>query len=99
MEEEENVDAIDFTSLNSMLGHLPIFRETKSMLEVIVENSNHKLLLSSKCHAEVAGQGIEYCFGRANLWYKKYNVAGTSASLRELQCCDKGPCSKICTQG
>ena len=54
------------------------------MLEVIVEKSNHKLLLSSKYHAEVAGEGTEYCFGRAKWWYKKYNVAGTADSLREL---------------
>ena len=83
-EEEEEDDKVDFTSLDSVLGHLPMFHETKSMLEVIVEKSNHKLLLSSKYHAEVAGQGIEYCFGRAKWWYKKYNVAGSAATLREL---------------
>ena len=66
------------------MGHIPIFHETKSMLEVIVEKSNHKLLLSSKYHAEVAGQGIEYCFSRAKWWYKKWNVAGTAESLRDL---------------
>ena len=32
----------------------------------------------------MAGQGIEYCFGQAKWWYKKYNFAGTAASLREL---------------
>ena len=53
-EEEEEDDKVDFTSLDSVLGHLPMFHETKSMLEVIVEKSNHKLLLSSKYHAEVA---------------------------------------------
>ena len=83
-EEEEKDDAIDLTSFDSVLGHLPMFHETKSMLEVIVKKSNHKLLLSSKYHTEVAGQGIEYCFGQAKWWYKKYNVAGTAASLREL---------------
>ena len=45
---------------------------------------NHKFLLSSKYLAEVAGQGIEYCFGRAKWWYKKYNVGGTDGLLREL---------------
>ena len=83
-EEEENDNVIDLTSLDSVLGRLPMFHETKSMLEAIVENSDHKLLLSSKYHAEVAGQGIEYCFGRTKWWYKKYNVAGSAASLRDL---------------
>ena len=83
-EEKEKDNVIDLTSLDSVLGHLPMFHETKSMLEVIVEKSNHKLLLSSKYHAEVAGQGIEYCFGRAKWWYKKHNVAGSAGTLREL---------------
>ena len=45
-EEEEKDDAVDLTSLDSVLGRLPMFHETKSMLEVIVEKSHHKLLLS-----------------------------------------------------
>ena len=84
LEEEESVNTIDSTSLNSVLAHLPIFLETKPMLEDIVEKSGHILLLSSKYHAEVAGQGIEYCFGRTKWWYKKHNVSGTTDSLKEL---------------
>ena len=49
-----------------------------------MEKSGHILLLSSKYHAEVAGQGVEYCFGRTKWWYKKHNVAGTANSLRDL---------------
>ena len=37
-EEEEKDDAIDLTSFDSVLGHLPMFHETKSMLEVIVKS-------------------------------------------------------------
>ena len=75
-EEEENVDTIDRTSLKSVLAHLPMFLETKSMLEEIVEKSGHILLLSSKYHAEVVGQGIEYCFGRTKWWYKNTMFLG-----------------------
>ena len=53
------------------------------MLEEIVEKSGHILLLSSKYHAEVAGQGIEYWFGRPMWWYKKNNP-GSTVALREL---------------
>ena len=71
--EEEGDNIVDRTSLNSVLAHLPMFQETKSMLEELVEKSGHILLLSSKYHAEVAGQGIEYCFGRASMMTKMDN--------------------------
>ena len=46
LEEEESVNTIDSTSLNSVLAHLSMFLETKSMLEEIVEKSSHILLTS-----------------------------------------------------
>ena len=64
-------DTYDPTSLNSVLGRLPVFLSTKSMLEEIVSKAGHILLLSSKYHTEVAGQGIEYCFGRTKWWLKR----------------------------
>ena len=75
-------DTYDLTSLNSVLGRLPVFLSTKSMLEEIVSKSGHILLLSSKYHAEVAGQGIEYCFGRTKWWFKKNNSCSTAALKR-----------------
>ena len=66
-----------------MLAHLLMFQETKSMLEELVKKSGHILLLSSKYHAELAGQGIEYCFGRTKWWYKKNNP-GSTAALKQL---------------
>ena len=74
---------VDPTSLNSVLGNIPMFANTKSMLEEIMDNSGHILLLSSKYHAEIAGQGIEYCFGRSKWWFKKHNRGSTEA-LRQL---------------
>ena len=77
------VDTFDPTSLNSVLGRLPMFLSTKSMLEEIVSSAGHILLLSSKYHAEVAGQGIEYCFGRAKWRFKKFNRCSTNALRKQ----------------
>ena len=77
------VDTFDPTSLDSVLGRLPMFLSTKSMLEEIVSNAGHILLLSSKYHAEVAGQGIEYCFGRAKWRFKKFNRCSTNALRKQ----------------
>ena len=73
---------IDRTSLNAVLGSLPMFLNVKSKLEELVEKAGHILLFSSKYHAECAGQGIEYCFGRAKWWFRKYNRRSTTG-LRE----------------
>ena len=76
-------NTLDPTSLNSVLGRLPMFLSTNSTLEEIVSKSGHILLLSSKYHAEVAGQGFEYCFGRANWCFKKNNAC-LSEGLKRL---------------
>ena len=73
----------DKTSLNSVLGHLPMFTDVKSMLQEIVDARGHLVELSSTYHAEVAGQGIEYSFGRNKWWYKKHK-RGKTASLKEM---------------
>ena len=54
-EGEGNESTVDRTSLNSVLENLPMFRDTKSMLEELCEERGHILLLSSKYHAKVAG--------------------------------------------
>jgi hypothetical protein len=30
-------------------------------------------LMSPRCHPELAGQGIEYCWGAAKLFYRRHN--------------------------
>ena len=49
----------------------------------MAEEAGHILLLSAKYHAKAAGQGVEYCFGRATWWFKKHNRESTEA-LKEL---------------
>ena len=74
---------INKSSLNDVLGRLPLFLSAKSVLVEMAEEAGHILLLSSKYHAEAAGQGVEYCFGRATWWFKKHNRESTEA-LKEL---------------
>ena len=76
-------NAIDKSILNDVLGRLPIFLSAKSKLVTITEDKGHILILSAKYHAEAAGQGIEYCFGRTKWWFKKHNRESTDA-LKEL---------------
>ncbi|CAM9286210.1 unnamed protein product [Sphacelaria rigidula] len=43
----------------TVLGKLPDFRDERSVLQHTVESRGHLLVLSPKCHPEVAGVGIE----------------------------------------
>ena len=55
-------------------GRCPDFANVRSMLEVMVEDEGgYLLMLSPKYHAEFAGQGIEYDFGRCKWWYRNDN--------------------------
>jgi len=74
---------LDPTSIDSVLSHLPSFRLVKSLLQELTEKRGHLMLKSPKFHAECAGVGIEYCFGRAKWYFKKYNAHSTK-SLKEL---------------
>ena len=74
---------IDKYSMKAVLGACSDFRYVKSMIERALNARGHEVLLSSKFHAEVAGVGVEYDFGRAKWWFRKNNRHST-ASLREL---------------
>lgn len=66
-------------SLNAVLGACADFRNAKSTLAELVEGRGHILTLSAKYHAECAGRGIEYDFGRAK-WFYRTNSSGSMAA-------------------
>ena len=47
------------------------------MVETLALERGHIILLSSKYHAECAGQGIEYDFGRVKWYFRKWNSHST----------------------
>ena len=65
--------AINPLSINEVLSNCADFKNCKSMIEELLESEGHMVKLSSKFHAECAGLGIEYCFGRAKYYFRKYN--------------------------
>ena len=56
--------------LDTVLGNLPDFRDEKPALVHLVESSGHIVLLSPKCHPEVAGVGIEYSWGMSKMKFR-----------------------------
>ena len=85
LEEDEDAEpplkVFNPSSMEDVAMRMPDFT-VKSMLEVLVLRGGHILELSPKFHAELAGQGVEYDFGRCKWWFRKYNSHST-AGLRE----------------
>ena len=57
-----------------VLRNRPDFKAEKTDLEKFMLGRGHILILSPKCHPELAGQGIEYSWGAAKLHYRRNNT-------------------------
>ena len=78
----EESSAVHPESMEGVLSRLPGFLPViKSVLQSAIEARGHILMLSPKYHAELAGCGIEYCFGRTKWWYRNNN-SRSAESLR-----------------
>jgi hypothetical protein len=59
--------------VNSVLATCADFRQEKFALQELVEKDGHILLLGVKCHPEMAGVGVEYCFGMSKRYFRQHN--------------------------
>ena len=59
----ENIDII--------LGECPDFMKEQSQLQHLVKSRGHRLIMSPKCHPELAGVGIEYSWGKSKLEFRR----------------------------
>jgi hypothetical protein len=48
-----------------ILASLPDFQQEKIGIRNLLESRGHILIVSPKCHPELAGSGIEYAWGIA----------------------------------
>jgi len=72
------------TSMNHVLGSCQDFVNEKTLLEQLMEDLGHILEKSPKCHPELAGVGIEYCWGKAKYNYRRIN-RGTQIQMTAHQ--------------
>lgn len=57
--------------MRKTLGACPDFAQEMSLLKAAVHRRGHILILSPKCHPEVAGVGIEYCWGKSKMSFRR----------------------------
>ena len=56
-------------------------REKSQLQHILVEQLKCKFRLTPKCHPEIAGQGIEYCWVYSKLRFRKHFNDGVSGNL------------------
>eukprot|EP00733_Pompholyxophrys_punicea_P000967 Pompholyxophrys_punicea_v1_NODE_393_length_2064_cov_23.574415.p1 type:complete len:238 gc:universal NODE_393_length_2064_cov_23.574415:1336-623(-) len=76
----DNVDPA--LSMNIVLANCPDFLAEKSALQALVEDRGHILLMSPKCHPELAGLGVEYSWGKSKLEFCRNINDGIASHLR-----------------
>ena len=63
------------TSLRHLMGLCHDFLNEEGMLQHIANSIGVQVLLTPKCHAELAGEGVEYVWGRAKAEYRRLSLA------------------------
>jgi hypothetical protein len=63
------------TSLRSLMGLCHDFLNEEGMLQHIAKSIGVEVLLTPKCHAELAGEGVEYVWGGAKGEYRRLSLA------------------------
>eukprot|EP00733_Pompholyxophrys_punicea_P001906 Pompholyxophrys_punicea_v1_NODE_1160_length_893_cov_5.609467.p1 type:complete len:255 gc:universal NODE_1160_length_893_cov_5.609467:810-46(-) len=58
-------------NMDVILGRCRDFLEEKTALQALFEDRGHILIMSPKCHPELAGLGIEYSWGKSKLEFRR----------------------------
>jgi len=64
------------------LGMLPDFLAETSAFEDLLNSYCHFGLLSPKGHPEMAGQGVEYGWGKAQQYFRRHNTMDNKTSKK-----------------
>ena len=68
--------------LKQLLSKCTDFLEEESQMVFIMKTINVSVEMSPKCHPELAGQGVEYCWGKSKKYYRAQRSA-IAGSLSE----------------
>jgi len=72
-------------SLDAMLVLLgcPDFQRENTLIADMLDKMNDVVILSPKCHPEMAGVGVEYCIGRSKMIFRREHNDGSTVKLHE----------------
>jgi hypothetical protein len=64
------VNGMNKSQMQHCLSNCPDFKNEKIGIQKLLESRGHILIVSPKCHPELAGSGIEYCWGMADMIFR-----------------------------
>ncbi len=73
--QDDSVFIIKDYSLSVLMGTCTDFANEKSQLEFVCQSLGVAALITTKYHAECAGEGIEYSWGASKAVYRRYPLA------------------------
>ena len=72
---DANGNRILHTSLKHLITNLPDFKNESTLLQYCATQLLTRIECSPKYHPEIAGEGIEYCWGMAKNTYRSYPLS------------------------
>jgi hypothetical protein len=70
---EDDLERDQSKSMQHVLSQCEDFRKEVTALQEIFRRRGHILVMTPKGHCELAGEGIEYCWGRMKKYFRKNN--------------------------
>ena len=103
LKKDKDGNELPGTSLKELVSNLPDFKNETTLLQFRAEQLNVTVNCSPKYHPEIAGKGIEYCWGLGKNTYRRKSIKDkrTKSKYLELvaQCtCNKTVISKQCVR-
>lgn len=84
VDEEDPKGRDQSMSMDHTLGSCRDFRTEQTALQAMVEARGHILVMSPKGHCELAGQGVEYDWGRQKQYFRRHNKCKTGEGFHTL---------------
>ena len=82
---DEDGSVIPEFSLLHLLENCTDFKNETSQLEYLCEALGVRAVITTKYHAEYAGEGVEYSWGLSELHYQRYPLESKLADSRQVQ--------------
>ena len=72
---DANGNTIQGSSLRTLVSNLPDFKKEMTLLQFRAQQLGVRIECSPKYHPEIAGEGIEYCWGLAKNAYRRFPLS------------------------
>ena len=91
---DKNGNIINGSNLRDVVSNLPDFKEEITLLQYRAEQLGMKIDCSPKFHPEIAGEGIEFCWGAAKNYYRSFSWKEKKTKENWMRLVKQSTCNK-----